>query len=257
MHFNRDFSTQQQRMILEHELVHFKRKDNRFNLVALLVVALCWFNPLIWLAYSVFRRSQELACDATVLATKNLAEKILYSKTLLQCAELTLQRLSIHSPYSQRSTMYKRLNLIKNTTQIKPAYLGLTLLLSTGLLTGIALANQPSDITQARVNDASPIYRVEPKYPLEAAQKRISGSVILGFDINADGNTENVKVFGSQPESIFDQVSVTALKQWQYKPKIVAGKALKQENMLVQLDFQLDPSAKPSQSLVEKVKVSR
>lgn len=257
MHFTRDFTLQQQRMILEHELLHFARNDNLFNLLALLVVALCWFNPLVWLAYKVFRRSQELACDATVLADKNLSEKIIYSKTLLQCAEHSLHQLSIHSPYSQGSTMYKRLDLIKHSAKIKPACLGLTLLISTGLLTGIAIANQPPGVTPQKVNDATPIHRVEPKYPLEAAKNGISGSVVLQFDINAQGNTENVRVVKAQPEHTFDQVSVSALQQWQYKPKVIGGQALKQENLLVQLDYQLQLSSEPSQPLIESIKVNR
>jgi bla regulator protein BlaR1 len=256
-HFKRDFSSQQQRLILEHELLHFKRKDNLFNLLALLLVALCWFNPLVWLAYKVFRRSQELACDATVLAQKTLCEKIIYSKTLLQCAEHSLYRLAIHSPYSEKTTMYKRLDLIKTNTRAKPLYLGLALLVSAGLLSGIALANQPPVVNQDQVNLATPIYRVEPVYPLKAAQNNISGSVVLQFDISTDGSTENVKVITAQPQLTFDQVSVAALEQWKYKPKIMGGKALKQEDLLVQLDFQLATSAVPSRSLVEKTKVSK
>ncbi|MFQ3221198.1 MAG: TonB family protein, partial [Paraglaciecola sp.] len=91
----------------------------------------------------------------------------------------------------------------------------------------------------------------------QAAQNGISGSVVLQFDITADGSTENVKVITAQPNLTFDQVSVAALEQWKYKPKIMDGKALKQENLLVQLDFQLDPSSAPNQSLVEKIKVSQ
>ena len=256
-HFKRDFNSQQQRLILEHELLHFKRKDNLFNLLALLLVVLCWFNPLVWLAYRVFRRNQELACDATVLAQKTLREKIIYSKTLLQCAEHSLYRLAIHSPYSEKKTMYKRLDLIKTNTQAKPLYLGLALFVSAGLLSGIALATQPPVVNHDQVNLATPIYRVEPVYPMQAAQNGISGSVVLQFDITADGSTENVKVITAQPNLTFDQVSVSALEQWKYKPKIMDGKALKQENLLVQLDFQLDPSSAPNQSLVEKIKVSQ
>ena len=153
--------------------------------------------------------------------------------------------------------MYKRLDLIKTNTRAKPFYLGLALLVSAGLLSGIALANQPPVINQDQVNLATPIYRVEPVYPLKAAQNNISGSVVLQFDITADGSTENVKVITAQPQLTFDQVSVAALEQWKYKPKIMGGKALKQEDLLVQLNFQLDPSALPSQSLVENTKVSK
>lgn len=256
-HFSRDFSRQQQRMILEHELLHFKRKDNLFNLLALVLVALCWFNPLVWLAYKVFRRTQELACDASVLAHKNRSEKIIYSKTLLQCAEHSLHRLSIHSPYSEKTTMYKRLDLIKTNTQAKPLYLGLALFVSAGLLSGIALANQPAVVNLEQVNLATPTYRIEPQYPKDAAENGISGSVVLQFDIGANGSTENVKVLTAQPQHTFDQVSVAALEQWKYKPKIIGGKALKQEDLLVQLDFQLGLAEQSTDSLLEQVTITK
>ena len=60
------FDTTQQQLILQHELTHWRRGDLHLNYLALLLLCLCWFNPLCWLAYSRYRQAQELACDAVV-----------------------------------------------------------------------------------------------------------------------------------------------------------------------------------------------
>lgn len=53
--------------ILLHERTHVKRLDHLFKL--LFYVALCvhWFNPLVWLAFSLLCSDMEMACDEAVL----------------------------------------------------------------------------------------------------------------------------------------------------------------------------------------------
>ena len=100
--FHSQFSERQQQLMINHELVHFHRGDNFYNLIALMFVAVFWFNPLTWLAYRAFRRSQELACDAVVLKQSTTEDKICYSKALVQCAERSLHSFSIYSPYGEK-----------------------------------------------------------------------------------------------------------------------------------------------------------
>ncbi|GGD73078.1 M56 family metallopeptidase [Lacimicrobium alkaliphilum] len=238
--FLADFSSAQQQMILQHELVHYRRRDNFFNLCALLFVALFWFNPLVWLAYSAFRRSQELACDAVVLGNKNRQEKILYSKALLRCAEMSLQPSWIYSQYGDKHSMRQRIELIKNNGSIKGSLLATVLLLSGGLLTGIAMANQQSKVQGKKVSSSALVERVEPKYPIYAAENELEGSVVLQFDINADGSTDNIEVVKAIPEETFNKVSIAALQQWKYKPEVINGQAVKQTNLLVQLNYRME-----------------
>ena len=254
--FQQQFSHQQQQLIIEHELVHFRRADNLFNGIAVLIVALFWFNPLVWLAYRAFRRSQELACDAKVLKNKNKSEKIAYCKALLLCAQHPSTPLSLYSQYGEKHSMHLRIQSIKNNLIFKPSAIALTLVLSTGLLSGVVFANQQATTpTMAKLDEASPITRVEPKYPVEAARKQQEGSVILQFNIGKDGSTDNIKVIKAEPEVIFDKVSIAALQQWKYKPRIVGGVAQVQNNLLVQLDFRMDDSPKEIQPLIEGIKV--
>lgn len=99
------------------------------------------------------------------------------------------------------------------------------------------------DPTQGRPDTgATPIVRVDPKYPVDAARDGKEGWVKLSFTINETGNVEDVKVIESQPRRTFDREAQRALKKWKYKPKIEGGQPVKQFNQKVQLDFSLDES---------------
>ncbi|MDP5030609.1 M56 family metallopeptidase [Paraglaciecola sp.] len=254
--FTTKFSLQQQQLILQHELVHFQRGDNLYNLIALLFVAVFWFNPLVWLAYGAFRRSQELACDETVLINKSTQEKMAYSRALLLCVQAHTPTLSIYSQYGAKHPMLLRIERIKNKTKVKKSSLVFSIITSLGLLAGVAMANQQGNaIETSKINEASPIVRIEPKYPLQAAQQKIEGSVVLQFDIEKDGSTSNIKIIKAEPDNVFGKTSIAALQKWQYKPQIVGGQAQVQRNILVQLDYRLDENPGPIKPLIETVKV--
>ncbi len=92
---------------------------------------------------------------------------------------------------------------------------------------------------EPKVNEASPIAHVSPTYPEAAAKANTEGFVVLQFDITETGATDNVTVVESSPEGVFDKSASSALKQWQYKPRVQNGKALRQTGLLVQLDYKL------------------
>jgi len=72
--------------VLEHERSHIKRNDHIAKLTALLILAVHWFNPLIWVAFAFFCRDMEIACDESVVAPKSRTERQRYSTALLSCS---------------------------------------------------------------------------------------------------------------------------------------------------------------------------
>ncbi|WP_100655731.1 energy transducer TonB [Alteromonas flava] len=92
----------------------------------------------------------------------------------------------------------------------------------------------------ARDGEATPIVRIDPKYPVQAARDGKEGWVKLQFTINEVGGVEDIVVLEAEPKRLFDREARRALAKWKYRPKIVDGKPVKQFNMFVQLDFTLE-----------------
>jgi beta-lactamase regulating signal transducer with metallopeptidase domain len=84
--FSRRYNPVERRLALEHELVHHRRGDIWWNLAAMVVLALFWFNPVAWIAFRAFRSDQELACDAAVAGTASLDERCDYARALVKSA---------------------------------------------------------------------------------------------------------------------------------------------------------------------------
>ncbi|MGL4550875.1 MAG: M56 family metallopeptidase [Gemmataceae bacterium] len=57
----------QRRALVLHELAHLARGDHVVRRVELVVLGLCWWNPLAWLAARQLRRVEERCCDAWVV----------------------------------------------------------------------------------------------------------------------------------------------------------------------------------------------
>lgn len=72
--------------ILAHERAHLSRKDHWTKGIGFLLAALYWFNPAVWIAYYLFNKDIELACDEKVIADRTLKERKAYSGALLACA---------------------------------------------------------------------------------------------------------------------------------------------------------------------------
>lgn len=88
--------------------------------------------------------------------------------------------------------------------------------------------------------DASPLVRIEPRYPAKAARDGVSGWVVLSFSIDVDGSVTDIAVIAAEPKRVFEQEAIRALKRWKYQPLIINGQAEKRQQMQVQLDFQLE-----------------
>ncbi len=88
----------------------------------------------------------------------------------------------------------------------------------------------------------TPILRIEPVYPAQAARDRREGWVRLSFTITETGDVEDVTVVESHPRHIFDGAAKRALKQWKLKPSIQDGKLAKSFDNQVVLNFSLDKS---------------
>ena len=247
--YNTQFDNTTLALILEHENVHIKRKDNLINVLLLLATILLWFNPLAWMAYASCRRLQELTCDERVLSNKTTQQQILYSKALINCAANAPAGLMAYSHYGDKKTMLQRLTNIKHNGAHSRLAKGSVLLIAASLLSGLAVAKQP-EASAKKETSIAPVMRIEPLYPKQAAEQGISGSVVLRYDITPAGKTANITVVKAEPEAVFNKEAKRALMQWQYTPSSIG-----QQNVLIQLDFALNSTVTKS-DLIERVNIS-
>lgn len=80
--------------ILAHEQAHVERLDHCLKPFGWLLLSVYWFHPLVWIAYMLFCRDLELACDEKVVGGMDLDGRKAYSHALLACS---LQRKMIFS----------------------------------------------------------------------------------------------------------------------------------------------------------------
>lgn len=72
--------------VLAHERCHIRRGDHIVKPLAFLLLALHWFNPVLWAAYVLLGRDMENACDERVLRDVDGAGRAAYSRALVACA---------------------------------------------------------------------------------------------------------------------------------------------------------------------------
>lgn len=76
-------SEEQRGMILLHEQCHIRRKDHLVKLFAVLILAVYWFHPLVWIAFRCMSADMEMSCDEMVLERLGSGGKEDYSRCLL------------------------------------------------------------------------------------------------------------------------------------------------------------------------------
>ena len=74
------------RNVLAHEKAHISRCDHVRKQFGFLLLAIHWFNPLVWISYALFCKDIELSCDEKVISHMSLDEKKSYATSLLLCS---------------------------------------------------------------------------------------------------------------------------------------------------------------------------
>jgi len=223
-HFETIYSVEQQRIIILHELTHWKSRDPWSNCFAFLLLCIGWFNPLIWFAFKTFRRDQELACDERVCAKLPPRAYSNYAQLLLISATGKPDLLTAHC--AQPSLTKERIMNIKKMKQSK----GLPLL---SLLGSVIFALSISAMSQVD-SETTVSSIVNPLYPRQAAMEGVEGYVKFKFDIDASGAPQNIEIIEAQPTNTFEAEATKAFTQWRFKPE---GKKGAQYT----LEFKLQP----------------
>lgn len=82
----RYYAPEDLKLIFRHELVHIGRRDAWSKFFLVFCTALCWFNPLMWLAMKKSSEDLELSCDEAVVVSLNEGERRRYADLILRTA---------------------------------------------------------------------------------------------------------------------------------------------------------------------------
>lgn len=115
-----NYTTQEMRFILRHELVHYRRRDLWYKLVLMIAGGVHWFNPLVYIMLSQAHKDVELSCDDAVMSGLGDADRASYGEAILNALpvkrEWRLEPVFTTSFGSTKKTMKQRLkNLFDRT----------------------------------------------------------------------------------------------------------------------------------------------
>ena len=105
-------SDREKAFIYDHENTHIARHDHWYKLLGYGVLALHWFNPLVWVGYSLLCRDIELACDEHVVRNMSLTERKAYSAALLSCGGQTARIAACPVAFGEANPKKRILNVL-------------------------------------------------------------------------------------------------------------------------------------------------
>lgn len=83
---DKPYTAEELELILRHELIHIAHGDSGLKLTMAVCAALCWFNPLLWLAMKQCAQDAELSCDQLVMEDCGQEESQRYARLILSSA---------------------------------------------------------------------------------------------------------------------------------------------------------------------------
>lgn len=112
-----NYSEKALHFILNHELTHYKRCDTFYKAFMLIVNAVHWFNPVVWLMRKLADSDLEVSCDAHVIENADLETRKRYSETILSCVHREKAPCAVFSThfYGGTKTLKKRFANILST----------------------------------------------------------------------------------------------------------------------------------------------
>lgn len=78
-----DIKEEDMKYVISHEEAHLKRRDNLWKPLGFLLLAVYWFNPVLWVSYILFCRDIEFACDEKVIGGMSIKYRKAYSQVLI------------------------------------------------------------------------------------------------------------------------------------------------------------------------------
>ena len=156
----RSMSDVQIRFALRHELTHYRRRDHVMSFALVLLQAVYWFNPFVWLAFRQIRLDMEVACDNSVVGAMDGADKMAYASTVLSMfsGQKRFAAMLGMAMVNTKTTAEKRIRgIFARRRSSRKARMSAVLMAAVLLLTCFTTACQPTPeapIVQSKDNDS-------------------------------------------------------------------------------------------------------
>jgi len=147
--------------VLAHERCHIRRWDHVWKPLAFLLLAVNWFNPVLWAAYVLLGRDMESACDEMVLKNATPSQRAAYSRALVACA--AQPKMAAVCPLAFGEVAVKE--RVKNVLNYKkPALWAVILLVVAAAIIGVCLLTKPAEDKGGYPLDAKKLYALRTEY---------------------------------------------------------------------------------------------
>lgn len=184
--------------VLAHEKAHLRRGDHLWKPVGFALLALYWFNPLLWVAYALLCRDIEAACDEKVIKEMSDEAKKGYSEALLACS-LHRKRIMACPLAFGEVGVKQRIKSVLNYK--KPAFWVIIVALAATLVLSVCFLTNPKDNVRDLLEPGSEWHGTDGALisaKVESGPLRMTGHLTFGnepYDVLINLNYEGSTVY--------------------------------------------------------------
>ena len=147
--------------VLAHERCHIRRWDHVMKPFAFLLLAVHWFNPVLWAAYILLGRDMENACDELALKNADTSRRAAYSRALVSCA--AQPKMAAVCPLAFGEVAVKE--RVKNVIHYKkPAVWAAVMVAVAAVIIGACLLTKPAEDKSGYPLDAKELFALRTPY---------------------------------------------------------------------------------------------
>ncbi len=135
-----NLTSEEKRYILEHERHHIERFDHITKILFFIALCIHWFNPLVWISFTLFTKDMEMSCDEAVMKKMGEGVKADYSLSLLKLSSENRRIKPSPLAFGENNTKERIVNLAKYK---RPKVMIVILSAVVIILAGITLLTDP------------------------------------------------------------------------------------------------------------------
>ena len=116
------FENSEKEYILMHERTHIKYGDWITKIIGMVIVAVHWFNPLVWIAYALFEQDIEMRCDEVTISNLDSDLRQAYTLSLISYAKKSNSKTYLVTPLGFSKVNFSKMevtNRVKNIVYFK------------------------------------------------------------------------------------------------------------------------------------------